>query len=159
MKKISPYSGKHSFLTKLTEAGITPKGKILGCWRWGLGKNRKRLRAIKELAAHLQKRGIKEAAGPVLSGALFAQTIEDNSNIKAGYLPKKGYKPEKHEQDATTSAPWVFVDDIIATGLSLKRAAQYVEDIPEAVIVFECVSNSVMPITWKGVPVYMLTVR
>lgn len=157
---LDPYRGKHSAL--LPACNTREDFHQLRAWR--SGRDRRRAKVLKELAKYLAKTKVKTVAGPVLSGALFAQALEESSGsnklVRASYIPKPGYRPEKHTSAARDliERPWIFVDDIISAGTSLKRSAEVVSSIPAAVIVFTAYSKSLPPL-WAGIPVFEILAR
>ena len=153
---IKPYRGRRSFLV-LDRTGLRIR-------TWREGDDLLRLPAIRELAHRLQAAGIQAACGPVLSGALFAQTISDYSELSASYLRKPGYAPEQHTINYLPSkgVSWVFVDDAIHSGKSMCRAAKEIRHPPKAIIVFDAYGwNAEFPKKWDAVsvPAFMLRGR
>lgn len=136
-----------------------------GFFPWRMAKDTRRTKGIGELARHLSESGILTAAGPVLSGALFAQALEDmspeGSELRSAYLCKPGYKAERHASSGSyIKSPWVFVDDLVCSGRSLARAARGRKSRPVAVIFFamerDMDTSDVLPAKWRDVPVMFL---
>jgi len=156
---LEPYRGQHSLLTPYKWEGDR------GFFPWRVAKDTARAKGIGELAKHLSESGILVAAGPVLSGALFAQALEDmapkGSDLCSAYLGKPGYKAERHEpRRSYVKSPWVFVDDLVCSGRSMARAARGRKSLPVAVIFFAMERNmdtsDVLPAKWRDVPVMFL---
>lgn len=166
---LDPYRGKVSALLPVGDEYSRMQEGLCEPRSWRAGFDRYRARAIGELAKHLRAQEIVVAAGPVLSGALFAQALEnmaprrkpkDDNYVRGSWLPKPGYAPEKHSPSHVNPvrSPWVFVDDILCSGRSASRAAEAVASPPEAAIFFGTHGGSchLWPEKWNDVPVMIL---
>lgn len=165
------YTKKHSVLVDVLNDIKIIDTIELTPWRFEDGQAPdeawKRLIAIKELSNHLVNQGVATVAGEVLSGTLFAQTIADTSRFKiqASYLSKPGYKVLGHNYSPISDiiGPWVLVDDIIASGATIRRVARSTNNIPApmAIIVMnsELLPCYFMPKKWTKVPVMKLQGR
>jgi adenine/guanine phosphoribosyltransferase-like PRPP-binding protein len=85
------------------------------------------LDAFKALADWLLREGFKCVAGPVLSGAqmAYAVSLASEGQLKAVYIPKKGYSPTKHHGSMSFPHPYALIDDIVETGDSMAEAVRY----------------------------------
>jgi adenine/guanine phosphoribosyltransferase-like PRPP-binding protein len=159
---IRPYKGRRSILTT---RWMLPAFEEIGLSHWRRDShNPERAAAIRELARRLKAAGIESVAGPVLSGALFAQAVADAvAGINAVYLPKPGYKIERHGNWRGLTPPWVFVDDVMAGGRSVHRAVHTPPTAgmgpPEAIVVFAVMGHHKVPREWIDVPILVLRGR
>lgn len=162
---MKPYRGRRSML--VPNGSPEGEGVLLDTWR-ETSHNKWRARAVRELAHRLERAGIVYACGPILSGALFAQAIADAAScVRAGFLRKPGYRPEKHTINHLPWRPfqnWVFVDDVVQSGISMRRAAREIGHPPKAVIVLVALQmgfdrRTIMPMKWRDTPLYILRGR
>lgn len=154
---MKPYKGRRSVLAEYIRAFHVPEGAV-SLTPWRHGRDEYRIPAVREFAKRAEKAGIRCVAGPVLSGALFAQAVSDAAPLIAPiYLGKPGYHVERHYNSSTSILqPWIFVDDLAAYGTSMKRAASETAYVrPRAVVLFGC-ANAPLPEKWQGVPIMIL---
>jgi hypothetical protein len=128
--------------------------------------SKRRELALIEFAEILLECDVGQVGGPVLSGALISQTICTLSwgQLRPLYIPKEGYRPRQHTSSFRPGIiPWIWIDDVIASGQALIESAEQLKQTPPiAIFTFQYFGSKTMgkladsvP-NWKNVQIFKI---